>query len=86
MILVDSKFNFDEYQYMISTNEGFKCLKRNFRKLEPYFKNAQDFHLKNSKRQELRGQAMQFSIKEGLQSTPGGISQLWHSFSSWHRP
>ena len=50
------------FEYMFDTNEiFFKCLRRAFKKLEPYLEDAEDFHLGKTKKQKLRGQTMQFS-------------------------
>ena len=37
---------------MIGTNEIFKYLRRNLKKLEPYFKDAPDFHVESFKKQD----------------------------------
>ena len=37
------------FEYIIDTNELFKYLKIDFRKIGPYSKDAQDFHVKKIK-------------------------------------
>ena len=54
LILMNNKI----FEYIIRTNKIFKYLMRSFRKLELYFKETHDFYLKDSKKEELRDQAM----------------------------